>query len=95
MDVGGARSSGWFQKGSGWALLAIGIAGCLLPVIPGIPFALAGLLILARDYAWARRALREAKRWLVRMRRRARAKRQAAAMRTATGGTRSRDTEEV
>ena len=40
----------------GWALLAIGIAGCVLPVIPGIPFSLAGLIILARDYAGRVRA---------------------------------------
>ena len=53
---------------------------------PWIPLALAGLLVLARDYAWARSALRATKRWLVRMRRRARAKRaqQVAASRIRT-----------
>ncbi len=75
MDGAGAIRNGWLRKASGWALLAVGIAGCVLPVIPGIPLALAGLLILARDYAWARSALRSTKRWLVRMRRRARTKR--------------------
>jgi uncharacterized protein YqgC (DUF456 family) len=55
--------------------LLAGIAGCILPVIPGIPLAIAGLIILARDYAWARILLHKAKRKLVAMRRKARAKR--------------------
>jgi uncharacterized membrane protein YbaN (DUF454 family) len=37
----------------GWALLATGIAGLLLPFLPGIPLAIAGLVILSREYAWA------------------------------------------
>jgi uncharacterized membrane protein YbaN (DUF454 family) len=71
----GAIRNGRARRAGGWTLLAVGIAGCILPVIPGIPLALAGLLVLARDYAWARGALRSTKRWLARMRRRARAKR--------------------
>jgi uncharacterized membrane protein YbaN (DUF454 family) len=39
----------------GWVLLALGVAGLFLPLLPGIPLALAGLVILARDYAWAHR----------------------------------------
>ena len=74
MEAVGIDRSSMVRKAGGWGLLALGIAGCLLPVIPGIPFALAGLLILGRDYAWARSALRTAKRWVVRMRRRARAR---------------------
>lgn len=57
---------------SGWFLLVTGIAGCVLPIIPGIPLALAGLLILSRDYAWARSILRKAKRKAVSLRRKAR-----------------------
>lgn len=63
------------QLAGGWLLLGLGIAGCVLPIIPGIPLALAGLLILARDYAWARSLLRKAKRKAVSMRRRARPRR--------------------
>jgi len=92
MDGVGAIRNGWARKASGWALLIVGIAGCLRPVIPGIPFALAGLFILARDYAWARGALRSTKRWLVRMRRRARAKR---AQREATAHMRAARDEEA
>lgn len=65
----------WLRKASGWFLLILGLAGCVLPILPGIPFALAGLLILAKDYSWAKTALRKAKRQVVAIRRRARAKR--------------------
>ena len=39
----------------GWVLLCIGLAGLFLPLLPGIPLALAGLFILSRQYAWAHR----------------------------------------
>ena len=67
--------SGWVRKAGGWALLAAGIAGCVLPVIPGIPLLLAGLLVLAQDYLWAKNALGKAKRWAVHVRRKARTRR--------------------
>lgn len=75
MDAERIHRSGWARKAGGWSLLLVGLAGCVLPVLPGVPFALAGLIILARDYAWARVLLRKAKRRVVAMRRRARAKR--------------------
>jgi len=37
---------------AGYALLLVGIAGCLLPLLPGIPFLLAGAAILGWDH-WA------------------------------------------
>lgn len=64
----------WARMAGGWLLLGTGIAGCVLPIIPGVPFALAGLLILARDYAWARSVLGKVKRKAVSLRRRARAR---------------------
>jgi len=63
------------RKVIGWALLSVGIAGCVLPVIPGIPLLLAGLLVLSQDYRWAKSALGKAKRWAVHVRRKARTKR--------------------
>lgn len=42
---------------SGWALVLLGIAGTILPIIPGVPLFFAGLIILARHYAWANRLL--------------------------------------
>ena len=41
----------------GWILLAGGALGLLLPVLPGIPLLLAGLIILSGSYQWARRSL--------------------------------------
>jgi len=39
----------------GWLLLAVGLTAFFLPLVPGTPLALAGLFILSRQYAWARR----------------------------------------
>ena len=71
---------------SGWFLLVTGIAGCVLPIIPGIPLALAGLLILSRDYVWARSILRKAKRKAASVRRKARARQSGARVVTAKSG---------
>ncbi|WP_423201801.1 PGPGW domain-containing protein [Edaphobacter modestus] len=75
--------SGWVRKAIGWFLLAAGIAGCVLPIIPGIPLAIAGLIILGRDYAWARSLQRRVKRKVVEMRRRARTRRSSPTIVTA------------
>jgi len=88
MDPAAPARSNWARKTGGWFLITAGIAGCVLPVIPGIPLLFAGLIILARDYAWARSALRKAKRKVVSMRRRARAKR-STNVSTASSVTRS------
>ncbi|MBS1800370.1 MAG: hypothetical protein JSS95_11125 [Acidobacteria bacterium] len=71
-----------------------GVAGCILPILPGIPLVLAGLLILAQDYLWAKSALHKTKRWAVHVRRKARAKR-AASKATATGDTAKKSVERV
>jgi len=62
------------RKAGGWALLSVGVAGCVLPVIPGIPLLLAGLILLSHDYAWAKGTVGKAKRWAVHVRRKTRAK---------------------
>jgi len=82
MDPASTSRSSWVRKAGGWALLAAGIAGCVLPVIPGIPLLLAGLLVLAQDYLWAKSALGKTKRWAVYVRRRTRAKRATRAKQT-------------
>lgn len=46
-----------FLEALGWALLATGIAGLLLPILPGIPLTIAGLLILSSEYAWAKKLI--------------------------------------
>jgi uncharacterized protein len=52
----------------GWLLILVGIAGCVLPILPGVPLILAGLALLAEEYAWARRWMDKFKAWLARMR---------------------------
>ncbi len=41
----------------GLALLGLGIVGLFLPILQGIVFIIAGLLLLAREYHWARNLL--------------------------------------
>jgi len=60
------HKTGWRRWGSlaaGWLLLIAGLAGFVLPVIPGIPLLLAGLGLLAYEYVWARRLLERVKAW--------------------------------
>jgi len=40
---------------SGSVLVALGIAGCVLPILPGIPFLLVGLGLLSVDIPLVRR----------------------------------------
>ena len=70
------------RRVSGWGLLLTGVAGCILPVIPGIPLILGGLVLLAKDYAWAEQALKRVKCWVIQLRRKAQAKREARPMAT-------------
>ncbi|MDZ4814863.1 MAG: PGPGW domain-containing protein [Verrucomicrobiota bacterium] len=41
----------------GFGVLAIGMAGVLLPLVPAFILIPAGLLILASEYEWARKAI--------------------------------------
>ena len=50
----------------GWALVLLGIVGWLLPIVPGWPFLIPGLVILAERYSWARRMLDWVKRKVAR-----------------------------
>jgi uncharacterized protein YqgC (DUF456 family) len=36
-----------------WTLIVIGVAGCVLPIIPGIPILAAGVAMLGKDH-WCR-----------------------------------------
>jgi hypothetical protein len=44
----------WARLIGGWLLIAVGLAGFVLPVIPGIPLLLGGL---APEYVWASQAM--------------------------------------
>ena len=42
---------------AGFALVLLGLAGLVLPVLPGWALIIAGFAVLGREYTWARRAL--------------------------------------
>ncbi len=46
----------------GLALVLAGLAGIVLPLLPGPLLILAGLAVLATEYVWAKRALEMARR---------------------------------
>lgn len=54
---------GMLREAFGFALLAIGAIGVVVPLIPGIPFLLAGGLILAPKYPFIRACFRRVRRW--------------------------------
>ncbi len=41
----------------GYAFLAFGVVGLVLPILQGVLFIVIGLLLLSREAPWARRAL--------------------------------------
>ncbi len=56
-------SGSLWRKAGGWIFVIVGVAGLLLPVIPGVPLLIAGLVLLSADYRWARDCLRKVKLW--------------------------------
>ena len=58
--VWSTQSSGslWRTVG-GWIFVILGVAGLLLPVLPGAPLLIAGLVLLSADHHWARNCLRQ------------------------------------
>ncbi|MGH9804204.1 MAG: PGPGW domain-containing protein [Candidatus Acidiferrales bacterium] len=46
----------------GFALLGLGVIGLFLPILQGVAMIVAGLLLLAPEFQWARRLLDWAKR---------------------------------
>lgn len=47
---------------TGFVLVAVGLAGLLLPVLPGWVLIIAGFAVLSREYAWAHSGLAFARR---------------------------------
>lgn len=48
-----APKNKWIALGCGWAFMLLGVVGLLVPVLPGMLFLIAGLLILSTEYLWA------------------------------------------
>jgi len=42
---------------TGWLFILAGVAGLVLPVVPGTILLVGGVMLLSRHYAWARRLL--------------------------------------
>jgi hypothetical protein len=53
-----------WRTAGGWTLLVLGVAGLVLPVLPGVPLLFAGLVMLSTNYPWARTCLRRLKLWM-------------------------------
>ena len=47
----------WARIAVGGALVLAGLAGLALPILPGWVWLIPGLMILAREFAWAKRVL--------------------------------------
>ena len=52
----------WALTVVGFALVAVGIAGLVLPILPGWALIISGLVVLSREYSWADSALAFARR---------------------------------
>lgn len=48
----------WLLLSGGWAFVALGVAGLILPFLQGILMLLIGLSILSSEYVWAHNILK-------------------------------------
>jgi hypothetical protein len=64
------QSGSLWRTAGGWTFLVVGVAGLVLPVLPGVPLLIAGLVMLSADYHWARTSLRRLKLWIRKLNRR-------------------------
>jgi hypothetical protein len=56
-------SSSLWRNAGGWIFVILGVGGLLLPVLPGVPLLIAGLVLLSADHGWARNCLGKVKLW--------------------------------
>jgi uncharacterized membrane protein YbaN (DUF454 family) len=54
MKLRGKPGFSWWRSVTGWGLLALGVLGMILPLAPGIPLVIAGLVILSTQHRWVR-----------------------------------------
>ena len=47
----------WLRIGIGFGLMLVGLLGWILPIVPGWAFMIPGLMLLGREFHWARRTL--------------------------------------
>ena len=63
-------SASVWRTAAGWILLILGVAGLMLPFLPGVPLLIAGLVMLSAQYRWARNCLSRMKLWIRKLHRR-------------------------
>lgn len=49
-EIPESLTGGRWKAATGYLCLFVGVAGCLLPILPGIPFLLVGLKLLGPDH---------------------------------------------
>ena len=54
---------------AGALLIALGLVGIVLPILPGVIFVIGGLIVLSSEFVWAERALARARAWVEERRR--------------------------
>lgn len=57
-----ARTKRWLKLGIGWAFVAFGVVGLVLPILQGFLFLAIGFGILSQESAWVRRQLERLRR---------------------------------
>jgi uncharacterized membrane protein YbaN (DUF454 family) len=47
----------WWRLIAGWCCIGVGLLGLILPILPGIPLLIFGLVMLSTQHRWAHAAL--------------------------------------
>lgn len=54
------------RSGLGLALVALGVAGVVMPLVPGVPLMVAGMALLGSDHPISRAIVQRLRRWRAR-----------------------------
>jgi hypothetical protein len=60
-----SRWTSLLRRGAGLMLIALGVLGVLLPVMPGIPLLAAGLALIGADHPLRRACMTRLRRWRI------------------------------
>ena len=59
----GLRMLRQFRMMAGLILVAVGLVGLLLPIVPGIPLLIAGVALVGTNHRWIRPVLNRLEKW--------------------------------
>jgi len=51
------QQGSWWRLLVGWVCIGLGLLGLILPLIPGIPLLIFGLVMLSTQHHWAHQAM--------------------------------------